>query len=97
MAHSDLKPVNRQAALFMSRKARVESVQEAMDAVATRISSPEFVQTFMQAIAESEELPEIEFRVQIRKDMKNKGMFSVAMRQFLTQEGSRTSFYGLEA
>lgn len=95
--HSDLKPVNRQAALFMSRRARVDNIQEAMDAVATRISSPEFVRTFMEALINSEEFPEIELRIQIRKDVKNKGMFSVAMRQFLTQEGSRTNFYGLEA
>lgn len=93
----DLKPVNRQAALFMSRKARVETIQEAMDAVATRISSPEFVGTFMQALIHSDEFPEIELRVQVRKDAKHKGQYSVALRQFLTQEGTRTHYYGLDA
>lgn len=92
------KPVNKQAAMFMSRKRRAETVQDAMDFVATRISNPEFVEDIKGTLeaVDDNTMAEVQLVIRVRRDQKTTGALSVGLNQYLCHEGQRSTYYGLE-
>lgn len=91
------KPINKQAAMFMSRR-RAETVQDAMDRVATRISTPEFVEDIKGTLdgVDGNTMAEVQLVIRVRRDQKTLGALSVGLHQYLCNEGQRSTYYGLE-
>lgn len=92
-------PVNRQAAIFMSRQKRVLTVTEALQRFALAITEPGVAQQIadMMAQKKSHESPALKLTLSIHSDVRNPGQFFAKMHTSITTEVSETHYGGLDA
>lgn len=93
------KPVNLQAALFMSRKRHCETVTEALEGAAMRLTGNEFKNQLAAAFSTDNFGPEpvVKMTVTIRRDVQSPGKFVYKCNANITHHiGCEISLYGLK-
>jgi hypothetical protein len=95
MTHT--KPVNKQAAIFLSRKSRVETLEEALSIFANKLSDKSVASSALDLLDQhiQDDSPTLTISVKIRKDQRTPGNVTAEMVTSLSGELGRESFYGL--
>jgi hypothetical protein len=95
--NTELRPVNKQSSLFLSRKRRIETVNEALEKFACEVTSPATSSKVREMLFKNSngDDTEVTLTIKIRSDAKtpNLAIASVDIR-LSTRMGSE-SFYGL--
>lgn len=92
------KPINKQAALFLSRNKRCETVQEALEGACNAILRGDLSDKLALAFhGDFGPDPIVKFEICIRKDIKTPGEFTYKSNTKITHSlGEGCSFYGLK-
>lgn len=90
-------PVNRQAAIFLSKKKRVETVREALEKLSARILEPEVADNIIQMLANrsTDESPSLQMNIAIYRDPRTPDQFTVKMRTSIKTELGEELYNGL--
>jgi hypothetical protein len=92
-------PVNKQAALFLSRKRRADTVQDAIDGAVNHLMSGK-INEQLAAVFGSDQFgpePQVTFRVSIRRDPKTPGQFAYTAKTSIQHDlGSGVQLFGLK-
>jgi hypothetical protein len=92
-----MKPIDKKAACFLSRKARVETISEALDKFASKLCSPDVAQgvkDMMQANGAGEDTG-LTITLRVRRDQRTADQYVVTMDSRLSKELGREEFFGL--
>jgi len=91
-------PINRQSALFLSRKRHMETVQEAIDMAASYILNGKLNEQLAQAFTgEFGQEPTLTVSFSFRRDPKTPGRFSCTRKTKISHDLEGTaSFFGLK-
>jgi hypothetical protein len=92
------KPVDKQASMFLTRKRRIETVQEALEGAVNHLINGGMHEHLARAFTGSfGPEPWVAFTVTIRRDPKDPGLFTYASSTKIGHElGSSVQFYGLK-
>lgn len=92
------KPINKQAALFLSRNKRCETVQEALEGACNAILRGDLKDKLALAFqGDFGPDPIVSFEISIRKDIKTPGHFTYRSKTKIKHDlGEGCSFYGLK-
>lgn len=90
-------PVNKQAAIFLSRKPRVQTIAEGLDIFATKLCSPEVAQNVKEMISRNKlgDDVHIAITIKIRRDPRADGQFAITMDTKMGTELGNEGFFGL--
>jgi hypothetical protein len=90
-------PINKQAALFLTRKRKTSSIPEAIDGAINFLSSGKLLESAGEVFAgQFGPEPKLEFTISIRKDVANPGRYVYTARTTVQHEiGSPFKIYGL--
>jgi hypothetical protein len=91
------RPVNKQAALFLTRKNRLETIGEALDKFASKLCSPEVAQNVKEMIARNRLGDDVQIAItlKIRRDPRTPDQFAVSMDTKMASELGTEGYYGL--
>lgn len=91
------QPVNKQAALFLTRRGRIETIGEALDKFASKICSPEVAQNIKELIARNRIGDDacLTITLKVRRDPRTADQFAVSMSTKMGTELGQEGFYGL--
>ena len=93
-------PINRQAALFLSRKRHTETVEEALDGAMNHLNQGSFKDALVNVFAANDFGPEpvVTYKISIRRDVASPGKFCYqASTQVSHHIGEGVKLYGLKA
>ena len=92
-----MKPVNKQSALFLSRKPRIETIAEALEKFAVDVTGPQTASKIKEMLykAENGEDAEVTISIKIRPDMKAPGLAIASIDSRVTSRMGTESFFGL--
>jgi hypothetical protein len=94
---TNAEPVNKQAAIFLSRKNRVDTINEAIQIFATKLCSPEVsanIKSMMACNAAGEDVG-LTLTLRVRRDQRTADQYAVTFDSRLSKEVSRTEYFGL--
>ena len=92
-----ITPVSRHAAIFLSKKKRVETVREALEKLSARILAPEVADNIIQMLANrgTDESPSLHMTISIYRDPRTPDQFTVKMRTAIKTELGEELYNGL--
>jgi hypothetical protein len=92
-----MNPVNKQAALFLTRKPRVETVSEALEIFANKITSPDTANKVREIIKcmNAGEDTEVSISLKIRPEFKHRGGLVVTIQTRTSNLLGAETFNGL--
>lgn len=96
---NNTKPVNKQAAIFLSRKYRIETMQEALEGAVTHLLSGKLQQQLAEIFTTQAfgTAPIVTFAISIRRDPKESNRYSYTAKTKVTHDlGDPVSLYGLK-
>ena len=90
-------PVNKQAAIFLSRKPRVQTIAEGLNIFATKLCSPEVAQNVKEMISRNKQGDDVHIAItiKIRRDPRTDGNFAITMDTRIGTELGNEGFFGL--
>lgn len=91
-------PVNKQASIFLSRKNRVNTIQEALDRFAEKLIGKEVSENIRQLMALDSQggRSALIIAITIRRDPKTQSHYHADMKTNLKQEIDQTGYFDLE-
>lgn len=91
------EPVNKQASIFLSRKNRVDTVNEAIQIFATKLCSSEVADNIkeMMVCNTAGEDVGLTLTLRVRRDQRTADQYVVSFDSRLSKEVSRLEYFGL--
>lgn len=90
-----MNPVNKQASIFLSRPARVDTLQAAIDKFLTAFTGPEVAKSIRALVESGTADSEFTLTLKIRKDSKNPGMFVASTDSKMSTRVQADHYFGL--
>lgn len=90
-------PVNRQAAIFLTRRKRIETVKEALEKLSEQLLQQEVSDNIIKMLSERKpgESPSLVIKIVIHRDEKTADQFTVKLRTQICTEMSGEIYYSL--
>lgn len=91
-----LTPVNRQASLFLSKKPRIDTLEEVIDLFINKLLEPETVDSIRKVLSDSQNSDCcVKLSMTIRRDAKGNGLFA-KIGTSVTQSFGEVQLFGLK-
>lgn len=95
--NTTMDPINKKAACFLSRKARIETIREALDKFASKLCSTDVAQSVREMVASNSAGEDLGLKItlRVRRDQRTADQYVVTMDSRLSKELGREEFFGL--